>query len=125
MPRAGTSAAGPRAFWHAFRAGQRHFCATVGYFSAKVINFIDIYRPATPSFYADFDKGGVDFIKQKLDIKQDNVVSIRAENIYATLQSARAELYEYIDYIDLRETQKVMNICISKIRFRVNIFIPA
>lgn len=65
------------------------------------------------AFYADFDKGGVDFIKQKLDIKQDNVVSIRAESIYSTLQSARAELYEYIDYIDLRETQKVMNICIS------------
>lgn len=64
-------------------------------------------------FYADFDNGGVDFIKTKLDIKQDNAVSIRAENIYNTLERARAELYEYIDYIDLRETQKVMNICIS------------
>lgn len=64
-------------------------------------------------FYKDFENGGVAFVKNKLGIKVDNGVSIRAESIFNTLTKAKDELYKYIQYVDIRESAEVMNICIS------------
>lgn len=78
------------------------------------------------SFYEDIEDGGIDFVRQLLDIKGkmverdnyfddvDDVVSVKAVAVYNTLIAHKEDLLEAIEYVNIKQLgTETVNICIS------------
>jgi len=67
------------------------------------------------SFYNDLELGGVDFVQELLEIKgNENTISVKALSVYDTLLTFKDNLFEAIDYVDIKTVDvPVLNICLS------------
>lgn len=75
-------------------------------------------------FYDDLEAGGIAFVQERLSIKgkaesdsffsEDDVVSIKAVDVYNTLLFFKDDLFEALDFVDIKQLDTpVINICIS------------
>lgn len=70
------------------------------------------------TFYEDLEDGGVEFVQELLGIKGKTVdneedVSVKAISIYEALIEFRDELFEFIEDVEIKHVNKVLNVCIS------------
>lgn len=70
------------------------------------------------TFYDDLEDGEVEFVQDLLGIKGKSVgdeedVSVKAISIYEALVMFKDELFEFIDKVNIKNVNKVMNVCIS------------